>query len=555
MATTETTVESWGSRLGSSLKGVLFGFFLVLASVALLFWNEGRTVNRAKALNEGASAVITVDAAKVDPQNDGKLVCVSGEVATADVLEDLKFGVSVNAIKLVRKVESYQWKENEESTTKRGSGGSQETTTTYTYEKVWSPDLINSSAFKEAGHENPATRPVDGAEFVASNVSLGAFRLSADLISRLGPEKAFVPPVPEPVAPETAAPAPAQTVAPTAAPAPVENAVPTAVPAPVETVAPTAAPAPVENAAPAAAPAPVENAAPAAAPAPVENAAPQAAPAPVENAAPQAAPAPVENAAPQAAPAPAETVVEVPQTVAQDAISVAPTAAAPQTISVAPAAPAQAISVAQPAAAPQAATVAPAQTISIAAAPLPTATAEFKRTETGFYLGADPNAPQIGDVRVTFEIVEAPRSATVVSQQNGDSFVPYQAKTGAVELLSNKIDTAEAMFAQAKRGNAMTGWILRLVGFAMMFFGFGAIFKPLDVLADIVPFLGSLVALGTGLVSFALALCGSLTTIAVAWLWFRPLIAVPLLVAAVGSLVWLFVKAKGAKAAKAEPAK
>lgn len=449
MATTETTVQSWGSRLGSATKGVLVGFLFVLASVALLFWNEGRTVNRAKALNEGASAVITVDAAKVDPQNDGKLVCVSGEVATADVLEDLKFGVSVNAIRLVRKVESYQWQEKEESTTKRGSGGSQETTTVYTYQKVWSPDLIDSTGFKEAAaHANPATRPVDGAEFVASTVSLGAFRLSADLISRLGPEKAFVPPVPEA--------------------APVEN----AAPAPVETVAPTAAPAPVE------------------------------------------------------------TVVEVPQTVAQDAISVA-----------------------QPAAAPQTATVAPAQTFSVAAAPAPTATTEFKRTETGFYLGADPANPQIGDVRVTFEIVEAPRPATVVSQQNGDSFVPYQAKTGAVELLSNKIDTAEAMFASAKRGNATTGWILRLVGFALMFFGFSAIFKPLDVLADFVPFLGSLVALGTGLVSFALALCGSLTTIAVAWLWFRPLIAVPLLVAAVATLVWLFAKAKGAKAAPAEPAK
>lgn len=496
MATTETTVESWGSRLGSSMKGVLAGFLFVLAAIALLFWNEGRTVNRAKALNEGASAVITVDAAKVDPQNDGKLVHVSGEVATADVLEDLKFGVSVNAIKLVRKVESFQWKENEQSTTKRGSGGSQETTTTYTYEKVWSPDLINSSAFKEAGHENPTTRPVEGAEFVASNVSLGAFRLSADLISRLGPAKAFVPPVPEPQA------------------APV---------APIEAAAPTAAPV-----------------------------------APVENAAPTAAPvAPVENAVPVAAPAPAETVVEVPQTVAQDAISVAPTAAAPQTISVAPAAPAQAISVA-PAAPAQAATVAPnapAQTIVVVNAPAQTATAEFKRTETGFYLGTDPNAPQIGDVRVTFEIVEAPRPASVVSQQNGDSFVPYQAKTGAVELLSNKIDTAEAMFAQAKRGNAMMAWVLRLIGFVLMYAGFSSIFKPLEVLADIVPFLGSLVGLGTGIISFALSLCGSLTTIAIAWLWFRPLIAVPLLVAAVGSLVWLFVKAKGAKAAKAEPAK
>ena len=111
------------------------------------------------------------------------------------------------------------------------------------------------------------------------------------------------------------------------------------------------------------------------------------------------------------------------------------------------------------------------------------------------------------------------------------------------------------MFATAKRGNAAMGWVLRLIGFVLMYAGFSSIFKPLEVLADIVPFLGSLVGLGTGMISFALSLCGSLTTIAIAWLWFRPLIAVPLLIAAVGSLVWLFVKAKGAKGAKAEPAK
>lgn len=423
MPTTETTVQSWGSRLGSSTRGVLVGFLLVLASVALLFWNEGRTVNRAKALNEGASAVISVDAAKVDPQNDGKLVHVSGEVATADVLEDLKFGVSVNAIKLLRKVESYQWREIEESTTERGSGGSQKTTTTYSYEKVWAAELIDSTGFKEAGRDNPTTRPVDGAEFVASNVSLGAFRLSAGLISRLGPSKPFVPPV--------------------------------------------------------------------------------------------AADGLL----------PIETTVEIPQTVAQETISIAAPASVPND--------ATTISTAAPVSAPNDAT-------------------EFRRTETGFYLGADPNAPAIGDVRVSFEIVEAPRPASVVSKQNGDGFVPYQAKTGSVELLSNKIDSAEAMFAQAQRDSATLGWILRVFGFALMFFGFSAIFKPLAVLADIVPFLGSLVGLGTGLVSFALSLFGSLTTIAVAWLWFRPLIAIPLLIVAVGSLVWLFGKAKKAKVAEAK---
>ena len=49
MAVTETTTVSWGSRLGSSLKGVLVGLGLFIAGFPVLFWNEGNTVTRARA--------------------------------------------------------------------------------------------------------------------------------------------------------------------------------------------------------------------------------------------------------------------------------------------------------------------------------------------------------------------------------------------------------------------------------------------------------------------------------------------------------------------------
>ena len=113
MAVTETTRVGWGSRLGSSIKGVLFGLILFIIGFPVLFTNEGNYVKMAKALDEGEGACIALESADaVDPEMDGKLVHVSGRADTKDVLADETFGVSVAAIRLSRKVEMYQWREN-----------------------------------------------------------------------------------------------------------------------------------------------------------------------------------------------------------------------------------------------------------------------------------------------------------------------------------------------------------------------------------------------------------------------------------------------------------
>jgi len=66
------------------------------------------------------------------------------------------------------------------------------------------------------------------------------------------------------------------------------------------------------------------------------------------------------------------------------------------------------------------------------------------------------------------------------------------------------------------------------------------IFKPLSVLADVIPFIGTLVGGATGIVAFLLAGAGSLTTISIAWLYYRPLIAIPLLIAAAALFLFAF---------------
>ena len=75
---TETTSKSWLQRIISSFVGVLVGLVLIVASIVGIFWNEGRAIDTARALAEGAGAVVSVDASAVDPANEGKLVHVMG---------------------------------------------------------------------------------------------------------------------------------------------------------------------------------------------------------------------------------------------------------------------------------------------------------------------------------------------------------------------------------------------------------------------------------------------------------------------------------------------
>ena len=85
----------------------------------------------------------------------------------------------------------------------------------------------------------------------------------------------------------------------------------------------------------------------------------------------------------------------------------------------------------------------------------------------------------------------------------------------------------------------------------MMLIGLSMVLKPLSVLADVIPFLGDLVGMGTSAVAFLVALACWLVVIAVAWLVYRPVLGILLLVAAAAVVFLLLQKRKKAKAASA----
>ncbi|MFZ4682566.1 MAG: TMEM43 family protein [Terrimicrobiaceae bacterium] len=156
--------------------------------------------------------------------------------------------------------------------------------------------------------------------------------------------------------------------------------------------------------------------------------------------------------------------------------------------------------------------------------------------DEGFYVGKSPKTPAVGDLKIRFEAVD-PGPFSVVARQIKNTFEPYVIENlGSIELLEPGTVSAATMFANEQQGNVIVTWILRLVGFVMMFFGLLLLAQPLVVVADVIPFLGNLLGAGVGLFALVIALPLTLITVALAWLAYRPLIGIPLLLAAAASI-------------------
>ena len=76
----------------------------------------------------------------------------------------------------------------------------------------------------------------------------------------------------------------------------------------------------------------------------------------------------------------------------------------------------------------------------------------------------------------------------------------------------------------------------------MVVIGFKGIFGILITLLKVLPFLADIVGLGIGLICKVLGLVWSLLIIAIAWLFYRPVIAGVLLAAIVALIVFLVKK-------------
>lgn len=157
--------------------------------------------------------------------------------------------------------------------------------------------------------------------------------------------------------------------------------------------------------------------------------------------------------------------------------------------------------------------------------------------ENVVYFGANPNSPQIGDVRVTFTQVN-PGLVSVLAQVDGDTFVAFKAKNGkTLSAITTGKKSMEEMFEQQESANNMWLWILRIVGILLVCGGLKGIFDFVVTILKVVPFVANIVNWGVSLVCNVIGLAWSLLIIAIAWIFYRPLLAcgiIAVVVAVVG---------------------
>ncbi|KAG5896399.1 hypothetical protein JTB14_009604 [Gonioctena quinquepunctata] len=153
----------------------LIGIFLFLAGVWLLTWNEGRAVHHAHSLDETYNNAIILNAYEtVDDSYDGKVVHISGNLVVQEPLTEFDYGISIQAVKLKRRVQMYQWVEERSPRDDDANGGAQYSINDYYYVTEWRDKLVDSSNFYvRHGHENPRHIPLKTVTYVSSEVNLG----------------------------------------------------------------------------------------------------------------------------------------------------------------------------------------------------------------------------------------------------------------------------------------------------------------------------------------------------------------------------------------------
>ena len=427
---TEVTNQSYGSKLKNACTGVCFGFLLFFGSIGLLIYNEGRTVKRAKDIDEGQELVVTLDlslyndTSSIPTTFDNQLIYAFGDLSTTDSLYDPTFGVgeapalsndggsssstnstitstaentdttsSTSPLKLSRSVEMYQVIESSTSRKERTAGGTTRTVTDYSYNTGWSSTLIDSSAFREPRSDrvNPTSFPYNDLDWTADPILLGNIVLGDRVVSRLN----WFQPV---------------------------------------------------------------------------------------------------------------------------------------------------------------------DSVSVSDVPDPSLASQLSSYQQNglFYTSTNTSSyanPVVGDLRVTFEEVP-PDTISIVALFRSDSSSLDQYTTsrgGALLLVKRGVFTSDELFQQADEENTTLAWILRAVGFVLMVISILLVLQPLSTAVEIIPFVGGFLQGGLErcvfpTIAILIALPIALFTIALAWLAYRPAWSVPILVVSAGIMVWLYFRARKAKA-------
>ncbi|MEN9936479.1 MAG: hypothetical protein RLZZ387_3058 [Chloroflexota bacterium] len=149
-----------------------------------------------------------------------------------------------------------------------------------------------------------------------------------------------------------------------------------------------------------------------------------------------------------------------------------------------------------------------------------------------------PQSPQVGDVRISYRALPVGAQVTAFGTLEGDTVAPYLHRGEDVfyrAVEGGRANAIESLHTEF----VVIGWILRLVGFLMMWIGLSMVFGPITAFLDVLPILGDISGFAISVVTFVAAAILSIITIVIAVLAHNLLaLIVVLLLVAGGVYAW-----------------
>lgn len=164
--------------------------------------------------------------------------------------------------------------------------------------------------------------------------------------------------------------------------------------------------------------------------------------------------------------------------------------------------------------------------------------------------GADPTSPQVGDERVSFSVLKEGFSGTVFGELDGAEITRYTDEDGNTLFRVFEGGNDEALATMHGEYTTML-WIMRLVGFLMMWIGLQMVAGPLSTILDVLPFLGSTSRAVVGAAAFAVALVLSTVTIIISAILHSIVALIVVAALVIGAIIFLKMRKKTAVPAPA----
>lgn len=164
----------------------------------------GRAFKHSRALEEALNEAISFKEPSFQPEGksdnyEGKLLHVSGLLRVQEPIADATYNILVQAVKLRKIVQMYQWHED---FTENSFAESDETARNYFYFKDWNELVVDSRSFHSLAHQNPRQLPMHSKIMIAERAYIGNFEIGesakelftgwTDVTSDTRPEDSYI---------------------------------------------------------------------------------------------------------------------------------------------------------------------------------------------------------------------------------------------------------------------------------------------------------------------------------------------------------------------------